>query len=333
MTPGAMPRMALGLLVLVLAGFWVFWVLLGPRVAHGHPAPIEVTVAPGESADAVAAELARSGVVRSRLGFWLLLHVVGGGRRIESGTYLLSPSLTPLEILRRLTAGRVAVVRIVVPEGFTVRQVAVRLWHRAHIPIAAFLAVARRGVAGIRRRPGERYALEGYLGPRTYELPLGASAAAAARMMVGGFRELFGSRLRQRAHQLHLSVNQVVTLASIIEHETRIASQRPLVSAVFWNRLKRGMPLDSDATVLYALGGGAHRLAPGQTAVPSPYNTYRIRGLPPGPIDSPGLGSLKAALFPAHVNYLYFVSTRSGRDIFSRTYAGQLRVEARLGIR
>lgn len=332
MTLGGGSRAALGLLILVLAGFWVLWVLLGPRVSRGHAVAVTVTVTPGESADEVASQLARAGVVRSGLGFWLLVHIVGGGRRIESGTYLLSPSMTPAQVLARLTTGRVAVVRIVVPEGFTVRQVAVRLWHKAHIPVAAFLGVARRGVDGIRRRAGERYALEGYLGPRTYRLALGARARVAARMMVQGFRALFGPRLRRRARHLHLSENQVVTLASIIERETRVQAQKPLVSAVFWNRLRRGMPLESDATVLYALGRVVHRLTPREMAVRSPYNTYRVHGLPPGPIASPGRASLYAALYPASVPYLYFVAAKNGVDVFSRTYAGQLRQEARLGL-
>lgn len=325
----AIRRAGLALAVLALTFFVAVWLvaddLNAPRRAQ---APFRLfTVEPGWDTDQIGQALLRQGFIRSAWYFHWLVRVAGVGGRLEAGVYLLSPAESTQTILATLTGSDTALRRVVVPEGFTVHGIADRLARMHIVSAAAFLAAARTFANPyLPPRAPVRYRVEGFLFPGVYLLPRGVSAEDVIRLMFATFQRQVTPSLRRLARREGLSVDAWVTLASIVERETKLARERPIVAAVFWNRLRLHMPLQSDATVLYALRG--RRLTPRDLWVASPYNTYRHVGLPPGPIANPGRAALLAVLQPAHVGYLYFVGRPDGSHIFSNTYAQQLAAEA-----
>lgn len=307
---------------------------LGEPVAPGSHVRALVVIPSGSGAFGVGQALARGGLVRSAAYFDTVAFLSGASTRLEAGTYLLGPGMSPSAIVQKLVAGDTATVRVTVVPGTTVTEVAATL-ARAHLFSAgSFLAYARtaKPPPGFAEPPGVRDPLEGFLYPDTYKIPLGSTPAQVVALMETAFEAAFPASDQKLAVREGLSPLEVLTLASIVEREARFASERPTIAGVFMNRLHDHMPLQSDATVLYAA-----RVVPGapltakDLAVKSAYNTYRVRGLPPGPIANPGSASITAALHPAHVPYLFFYGLPDGRHVFSRTYAGQLRAEARYG--
>lgn len=290
------------------------------------------TVRPAATVQSIAADLAAARLIRSALAFDLAARARGLARRLQSGEYLLTPRMSALEILDHLASGDVVLRRVTIPEGWTIRQIAdaFRLAGVAGAP--GFERVAQREAAAFPfafARAIPTGSLEGYLFPDTYRVDHAASARDLAAMMLRRFDAVLTPERRRAAAARGLTVHALVTVASLVEREARVPDERPLVAAVIYNRLRRGMPLQIDATVLYALGDHRDRLTYADLAVDSPYNTYRRPGLPPGPIASPGLASLDAALHPAAADYLYYVLTPDGRHRFSRTYAEHLRAVRR----
>ncbi|MHB1981284.1 MAG: endolytic transglycosylase MltG [Sulfobacillus sp.] len=313
-----------GCLLIALAvavGSW--WWTSGQPVG-GHFGAQLFTVRPGESASEVASALASRRLVRSALYVRIFSGMVGAAGRLKAGTYLISGRLSTQAILALIVSGQVASRRLVVPEGFTVRQIAGRLSQLGVVSAPNFLAVAM-AYHNPYLSPGAAVLdpAEGYLFPSTYQLPYGISARQVFAILVATFDQKFAAALRQEASAEGLSVNQVVTLASMVQQEAFLAKDMPLVAAVFLNRLKAHMPLGSDATISYALGVPGNQLTGSDLASTSPYNTLHTQGLPPGPISNPGLATILAVLHPAHVSYLYFFSLPSGQEIFSNTYAEQ----------
>ncbi|MBX5466495.1 MAG: endolytic transglycosylase MltG [Firmicutes bacterium] len=295
----------------------------GPAQPENHRL-VTVVVRPGDSAAVVGERLRQAGLIRSALWFALWSRLSGGARDLKAGVYRFSPSESPAAMLQAIVKGQVAVVRVTIPEGWTVRQVVARLVQAGVGTPAQYRRLLHTPFSGMPDpAPGVRDPFEGYLFPATYAVPWGASPRQALAMMWQTFSERAVAGIWQRQAHPALSLQQWVTLASLVQAESDRPKDDPLVAAVFWNRLKRGMPLQSDATVRYALSGQppAGRSA---LAVASPYNTYLYRGLPPGPIDNPGLAALEAALHPARVGYLYFVSTPEGHLVFATTYQQQL---------
>jgi UPF0755 protein len=286
-------------------------------------------VVPGDSALTVGQRLAAHRLIRSPLAFRALSEWQGVASRLRPGEYRLSPGMSLFQVLAVLRAGHILEARVSIPEGFTVAQIIDRLV-AAHVASRRALTAAfSRPLPGLGAPRGVRYPTEGFVFPDTYLIPLGTSARGVVLSMWDDFRQRTRS-LRTALDAAHLTLWQWVTLASIVQAEDARPGEAPKVAAVFLNRLKRGMPLDSDATVRYALARPVARLLLSDLTVRSPYNTYRRRGLPPGPIDSPGLVALRAVLHPARVPYLYFVATPSGRDLFATTYAQHLANVARL---
>lgn len=275
-----------------------------------------VSVAPGESFRSVAARLQATGVVRHAwlLRGWARWNALD--RSVRSGDYRFVEPLAPVDVLAVLRSPTAALHRITIPEGDTLQQIAALLASAGFGGADAFLCLAQD--------PNFLLALdmpatgmEGYLFPDTYALAWSMPPDAILRNLVTSFRERTAA-LQARRSATGMSEHEMVTLASLIEKETGAAAERPLVSAVFHNRLDRGMPLQSDPTTVYGRDvGGAPTAA--DLAFDSPYNTYLHLGLPPGPICSPGLAALDAALNPAPVPYLYFVSRNDGTHVFSRT--------------
>jgi UPF0755 protein len=238
---------------------------------------------------------------------------------LQTGEYRLSGALRPEEILERIAEGRVETYELVLPEGLTLVQTAERLAAAGLADREVFLSVARDAESA-RRLGVEGETLEGYLFPETYRLPKGLPPLELARVLVDEFHAVW-QKLAPLAKQHDFSMKDAVTLASLVEKETGVPEERPLIASVFLNRLARRMRLEADPAVIYGIpdfdGNLRRRDLENED---NPYNTYRIFGLPPGPIASPGAASLRAVVRPAQTHYLYFVSKNDGTHVFSASY-------------
>ncbi len=290
--------------------------------------PVEVHIRKGMSFSDVATLLRQAGVIRDRFLFRLLAKLKGVERSIKEGYYLFRGDISPYNVLNTLVEGRVEEITVTIPEGFNLWQIARRLEQAGLMEEEEFLALAfdRKFLSSLQV---DTPSLEGYIYPDTYRLPKGISPGEAITIMVKNMRRHFNSRLRERAEALGFTESEVLTLASIIEKEAKVDEERALISAVFHNRLKKGIPLQADPTTIYDLKGARTIVTKADTERASPYNTYLIKGLPPGPIASPGIKSIQAALYPAEVPYLYFVSMGNGRHYFSTTKKEHLRAVKR----
>lgn len=306
------------ILLVSAAGVAVVRGWLAPRAPGGAPESL-FTVSRGESLADIARNLERAGLVRSAPAVKWLARWRGLEDQLRAGEYVLSAALPPGEILTRLAEGRVKTYELVVPEGFTMAQIAARLEAARLADADEFLEVARDpATAAALGIEGET--LEGYLFPETYRIPRGLSPHEIAHILVAQLFEVW-EEIEDRAQEQGLSMRDVVTLASIVEKETGVAEERPLIASVFRNRLKRGMRLQTDPSVIYGIpdfDGNLRRRHLDDAR--NPYNTYRISGLPPGPIASPGADALRAVVDPAETDYLYFVSRNDGTHVFSNSY-------------
>jgi len=323
-------RLARGLLALAGAGGLG---VVGLAVALNRPgpplaAPVAVTVDEGERFADVAADLARQGVLRHPFALVLWARFTRQDRGAHWGEYLITRPLSPLELLARITGPPDPLHPVVVPEGRTLREVVALLAAAGFGSEESFLCVLQdpRFLADEDLPPA---GAEGYLFPDTYAFPLATPQERILRTMLQRFRDVFTPELMRRAADLGLGVHEAVTLASLVESETPRAEERRLVAAVFLNRLRRGMPLQSDPTVLYGREGRDRTLTRADLHRPTPFNTYTIPGLPPGPIANPGRASLEAAVDPAPVDYLYFVARGDGTHTFSSTLAAHNAAVAR----
>jgi UPF0755 protein len=314
-------RLLLVLLALALAagGAGAAWLHQALSPARAEAEPALFVVAEGAGLRRVAAELEAAGLVRERRAFELLARWRRAGGQLRAGEYELRASQPPGEILETIRAGRVKVWELAIPEGLTAAEIALRVEAAGLAERGAFLAVVgdpasptRFGVEG----PG----LEGYLFPETYHLARGLTAEEVVEALVAQFRGVW-EPLAAAAQARGLSMRQAVTLASIVEKETAVPGERPLVAAVFHNRLRLGMRLETDPTVIYGIAGFDGNLTRAHLEdEANPYNTYRIAGLPPGPIANPGSAALEAAVRPAESDALFFVSRNDGSHVFSRSY-------------
>ena len=280
--------------------------------------PVEVRVEQGDSLATVVRKLRDQRLIANGFLFSLWARLNGLEKKIHQGLYRFETRVPPREILDRLVTGRGIFQTITIPEGLTIKEIAELLdkmqiankykfiEEAANPTLLATLGLSEKG-------------LEGYLFPSTYHFTPATSEKDIISAMVEQFRKISMPLLNQRDDTSSLSSHEILTLASIIEKETGVDSERPLVSAVFHNRLKRLMPLQSDPTVIYGIKEFNGNLTRKNLQDSSPYNTYRITALPPGPICNPGLSSIRAALQPAQVPYLYFVSKNDGTHLFSAT--------------
>jgi UPF0755 protein len=260
-------------------------------------------------------------VVRNTTTFRLAVWLTGKGRRLQAGEYRFDQPVSAREVVDKIARGEVYLRPITFPEGFTMRQMAHTYEQKGFGTADAFMTAARN-VSLISSVDPAAEDLEGYLFPDTYSLPRRATADQLVARMVASFDKALTPQLRQDAAARGLGVRELVTLASIVERETGNDAERPLVAAVYSNRLRIGMPLQCDPTVIYALeraGRYNGNLTRENLMFDSPYNTYRYPGLPPGPIANPGRSSLQAAAHPADVPYLYFVSRNDGTHAFAAT--------------
>lgn len=284
-----------------------------------RPSSKLVRIAEGSTFQQVASLLERERLIKSRSAFVLLGKAHEADRKIHPGEYEFNAAMLPADILAKLLAGRVVLHPVTIPEGYTMAQIAEMLGQQQITDPAEFLRLANDS-AFIKKSVGvSADSLEGYLFPDTYRMPRPMPAKDAIKMMVDALNQVFTAEWTARAEELRLSRHEVLTLASVIEKETGAKEERPQISSVFHNRLKKKIPLQSDPTVIYGLPNFDGNLRKKDLSHPSPYNTYRWAGLPPGPIASPGAQAIRAALYPAPSANLYFVSKNDGTHQFSAT--------------
>ena len=306
----------LAVLVLIIAGVALVWL---PYKGYEESERI-VHVSRGTSIQALGRQLRQEGFILSSLTFRALVWLEGPHATVKAGEYKFRGAVSLAAVARHLLEGRVLQYQITIPEGLTAREVAALLASKGEVDEEEMIQAARRTEWIADLDPGA-LDLEGYLFPDTYRFARGSSAEEVVRTMVERFREVFAEPWRRRAAEFGMTPREIVTLASLVEKETGASEERPTISAVFHNRLRLRMRLQCDPTVIYALEReGRYRgtLSRRDLAFPSPYNTYVAAALPPGPIASPGSAALEASLYPADVDYLYFVSMNTGRHFFSR---------------
>ena len=324
MTPRAKARMfrllafilTLTLVGLLFAAVWVS--LFRPALGSGTITPVQIEIKPGSGTPAIARKLQATGVIGSAQVFRFGTRLFGADSKLRPGVYDLTTGMSVAAVLDVLKAGpQVAYVTVTIPEGYVIDQIADRLEKQAGIPRDEFIRLAKTGAKEFEK--GHPYAtgayggsLEGYLFPKTYRIREGSSAREVIEMMLDQFDREITQVDVMRATNRGLGLSKVVTLASMIERESRLDNERPLIASVIYNRLKTDSLLKIDATIQYVLGGNRLRLTNADTRVESPYNTYLHKGLPPGPICNPGLKSLQAAAAPPDTQLLYYVLT--GRD-------------------
>ena len=301
--------------LLLLLGWFLVCTLLAP----GRGSVVrDVSFPAGSGIKSLATELKQGGVIRSSWHLILLARLRGQAHRLKAGDYRFTDAMTPGDILRKLVTGDVDYRRFVLPEGYSVYQAAEMLEQKGYFKRDAFLAVCRDAL--LLKRLGIRAdTVEGYLFPATYNLAHNSTEEQLVTQMVCRFRQVYADVTSGGQEQGVLSPSEIVTLASIIEKEAVSAEEKPLIASVFYNRLRLGMPLQSDPTAVYGVRAFSGKVTKADICRHSPYNTYFVKGLPPGPIGNPGADALRAALHPSSSNYLYFVARQDGTHHFSRT--------------
>ncbi|MBI5619672.1 endolytic transglycosylase MltG [Candidatus Gottesmanbacteria bacterium] len=294
--------------VLIGAGL-LWWRESNAPVNSADPTPVLFVVAKGEGVKVIAANLVEKNLIRSPISFYLGVKLLGIERQLQAGDFRLSRTMNTETIARELTHGMLD-VWVTTLEGWRIEEIATKLARELDIPEAEFLRVAA----------------EGYMFPDTYFIPRDATAGAVAAILRKTFQEKVTDKMREDAKITGLTWNEVVTLASIVEREGRTDDDRPVIAGILLKRLRADWPLQADATLQYALGYQPFEkswwkksLTSEDKNVRSPYNTYRNRGLPPGPIANPGLASIKAVIYPSETDYWYYLHDRQGKAHYART--------------
>ena len=310
------------LLIVVLiggaGGWWVYSQTIEPYRGYSEP-EVFVDIPAGSSTATIASRLVEAGVVRDTRTFQVALWISGRSRSLRAGEYRFEAPMHALDVIDKIARGDVYRRRLTFREGLTISEMA-QVFEERGFGSAADFRKAAENAALIHDLDPDARDLEGYLFPETYALPRGTTAAVLVSQMVEGFKNALTPDIRSNATAAGLTIRQLVTLAALVEKETGTASERPLVAAVYSNRMKIGMGMQADPTVIYALqkaGRYDGNLRREDLQFDSPYNTYRYAGLPPGPIAAPGKASLEAAAKPADVDYLYFVSKNDGSHVFA----------------
>lgn len=310
--------------------------MFGMRPASSEPGALKkvVHIPSGVSAKRIAEILANEELIASRFTFRLAVILTGAEQKLQAGYYLFDANMGPLEIVEHLRSGDVTTERVVIPEGFEIRQIAAELERKGLANADRFAELAADASLVFGENPPidlPILSLEGYLYPDTYYFSLGQTEEDLIGQMVDRFVQVINTEVKEYLERCELSLHEVVTLASIVEREIMVDWERPIVASVYLNRLAINMPLQADPTVRYVTAEDRPRVLYRDLEIDSPYNTYRNYGLPPGPIASPGLRSILGVLEPAETDYLFFVSKRDGTHQFSETYDQHLQARRSLG--
>jgi len=309
----------IGDLFILIIALYVSFVLDIKHPVPGRNQTVLVDIHRGERFLEIVDSLQNKGVIRNRVSFYLLALFRGAAHHIKAGEYEFPPEISPSAILDKLVRGDIKRYRVTIPEDLTVQEISDRLDQFGLIDRKYFIDLSTEAEflssLGI-----EGDTIEGYLYPETYYFDRSMGAREIMIRMVAEFWKHITPAMKMRAQTLGFTLKEWVTLASLIGKETGYGDEKDLVSAVFHNRLKKGMKLQSDPTAVYNLKDFSGPIKRRHLDMASSHNTYRINGLPPSPIANPGLDSLQAALYPATVNYLYFVSRNNGTHFFSTNY-------------
>lgn len=324
------------ILVLVSAALFFYGIYTLNRYAFTPTAataePVTFVVRSGQGMSEIARLLAADDIIRQPLVFRLFARANGLDKRIKAGEYRLSATMSPSDVLDKLVKGKVVLYRLTIPEGYTMDQIADLVEDSGVASRDAFLEALKDQQLKTQLHI-EVESFEGYLFPDTYFFPKNTTARAIISALVSRFQAIFTAEYRERAHAIGFSIHEMVTLAAIIEKETGVPEERPIISSVFHNRLERNMRLESDPTVIYGIENFDGNITRKHLAEATPYNTYRIKGLPPGPIANPGEAAIDAALYPADTNYLYFVSRKDRTHQFSSNIQDHNRAVAKYQLR
>lgn len=289
---------------------------------------VEVTIVRGMTPHSIADSLLQLKIIPSKTQFLLATKWMGVARELQAGTYRFSGRLSYYSILRKLKDGHTIQEKITFPEGMRIREMAQLLENKFGIDAEQFIELTRD--PGYCTRLGEGIlSLEGYLFPETYFFRSDVRPEEVIETLLSRSLSILEQQLAGQDETIRLSRHEIVTLASLIEGEALLDEERPIISAVYHNRLERGMLLQADPTLQYLLPGKPRRLLDKDLEIESPYNTYLHAGLPPGPVNNPGLASIRAALNPAEVNYLYLVAKGDGSHVFSKTNTEHIRAKQR----
>ena len=313
------------ILIAALAAGCLAWWLVDADTAR--PAQqVTLQIPQGSSVTDIGRQLETAGILRSATAFGLYVRARGDGRSIQAAEYVFTPHMSMLGVVGVLDAGgRPPTVWITIPEGFTAAQIGALLQKNGIGTRDEFMAVV--GATSLRFGPAASRGLEGYLFPDTYEVRRDATPRDVAALLTAHFMHELPRDYVSAARKLGRTVPQIVTAASLIEREAKVDPERPVMASVYYNRLHRGMPLQVDATIEYALPTHKTALSFADLKIDSPYNTYLYAGLPPTPIANPGRASLYAAFHPASTGYLYYVYRGNGHHQFSDTLEEQQAAE------
>lgn len=309
------------LIFLFIGAAGVYLNIVGYAQKPPNTAPVEqaVIVQSGQGFKALSNLLYQKGMILHPVKFRLFARIKGHDKRIKAGEYMLSSAMTPKKILETMVDGKVYLHRLTIPEGYNLRQVAQAVGNAGLASEADFLKATTDpdllNANGIDAR-----SFEGYLFPETYYFPRGVTSENIITTMVKRFWSVFNPEWKEQTKTLGMTIHEVITLASIIEKETAVAAERPIISSVFHNRLKRNMRLESDPTVIYGMGDYNGNITRKDLESPTRYNTYTMKGLPPGPISNTGAKAIEAALYPADTKFLYFVSRNDRTHHFSTNF-------------
>jgi UPF0755 protein len=308
-------------LVLAVYGYSSYQSMLKP-VDPQNPQTKTVSIPAGTSTTKISKMLFDAGLIRNQLVFRIYSRSQGLAARMQAGEYSIDTGMSVPEIIRRITGGEVDTLAFTIPEGYNLKQITDTLAGKGLVDRARFTEMLAEGNFNydfLQGLPAGEKRLEGYLFPDTYRINKGTTEEEIINIMLARFAREITPEFKEKAGALGLTLHQAVTLASIVEREAAKDEERPRVAAVFLNRIKKGWKLESCATVQYALGTNKTRLLYKDLQMESLYNTYKYKGLPPGPIAAPGRASLQAAVNPAQDDYMFFVVSEEGQHVFSRT--------------
>jgi len=314
-----------GLLIICILAITA-WVLVIPKFWQKEISIREIYIPTGTTFSQIVDILDENELIHDKNTFWLAAKILRVAGKLQAGKYAINTGLSHYSVLQILTQGKVTAEWVTIPEGTDRFEIASILSKKVNIDSAKFIQLTEN-INNIAKIDTNAPSLEGYLYPETYRLFWGIDEQKIIDIMLKQFNNHFNDSLKIRLTELGMSTHEILTIASIIEGEASVDSERVLISAIYHNRLRKNMLLQACPTVQYVLPGPPRRLLNKDLEIDSPFNTYIYAGLPPGPVNNPGIKSIKAALYPSDVDYLYLVAKGDGSHVFSRTMQAHIRAK------